>query len=377
MDLYDLAKNVLFRFDAENVHGATLRLLAAASATGVGRGALRAAYDVNDDRLAVNAFGLRFRNPVGLAGGYDKDGRAVRGLGCLGFGHVEVGTVTLRPQPGNPRPRIFRLPEDQALINTMGFPSVGSQAVAQRLGEMGERDGLVVGVNLGKNKDTALDAAAEEYRQGVRILYSVADYLSINISSPNTVGLRQLQSRAYLTELVDAVLSECSVQRAVTGRRAPLLVKLAPDMTWDEVDEALEVLMSAGVDGIIATNATTSRDGLKSPLRTLPGGLSGVPFKMMNTRFVAHVRDRVGQRLPIVAVGGVFTAEDALEKMAAGATLVQVYTGLVYRGPGTVKAILKGLTRPLSVAEEQIRGGAAVLDAAPDITRAEARSSDA
>jgi dihydroorotate dehydrogenase len=300
-------------------------------------------YDVNDDRLAVEAFGLRFRNPIGLAGGYDKDGSAVMGLGCLGFGHVEVGTVTLRPQPGNPRPRIFRLPEDQALINTMGFPSLGSQAVARRLGKIGDKGSLVVGVNLGKNKDTPLEDAAEEYRQGVRTLYSVADYLSINISSPNTVGLRQLQSRDHLTQLLEAVMDECSAQRAASGRREPLLVKLAPDMTWEEVDDALDVLLTAGVDGIIATNATTSREGLSSPLRTLPGGLSGVPFRAMNTRFVAHVKQRVGDRLPIVAVGGVFSADDAIEKLAAGATLVQVYTGLVYRGPGAVKAILNGL----------------------------------
>ncbi len=343
MGLYDLAKSVLFRFDAEDVHGVTLRLLAAASAAAPGRAGLRALYDVNDEGLAVEAFGLRFRNPIGLAGGYDKDGSAVVGLGCLGFGHVEVGTVTLRPQPGNPRPRIYRLPGDQALINTMGFPSLGSQAVAARLSRLGDRRGLVVGVNLGKNKDTPLEDAAEEYRQGVRTLYGVADYLSINISSPNTVGLRQLQSRDHLSELVNAVQAECSAQRSISGRRAPLLVKLAPDMTWEEVDEALEVLVSSGVDGIIATNATTNRDGLSSPLRSLPGGLSGVPLRAMNTRFVAHVRSRVGERLPIVAVGGVFTAEDALEKFAAGATLVQVYTGLVYGGPGTVRSILKGL----------------------------------
>lgn len=343
MSTYDVVRSLLFRFDAENVHGATLRALHLASATGPGRSVLRSLFDFQDKRLEVQAFGLTFRNPIGLAGGYDKDGLAVVGLGCLGLGHVEVGTVTYRPQPGNPRPRIFRLPEDTALINTMGFPSQGCEAVAARLCRLPAHADLRVGVNLGKNKDTPLDQAAEEYRVGLKVLYPYADYLSINISSPNTMGLRQLQSRDYLGNLVGVLTAECAVQRQSTGRRVPLLVKLAPDMTWAEVDDALDALLTAGVDGVIATNATTNRDGLKSPLRTLPGGLSGLPLRKMNTGFVAHVRRHVGDRLPIIAAGGVFTTDDVLEKMAAGATLVQVYTGLIYRGPSMLRDILRGL----------------------------------
>jgi len=343
MSAYDFAKSLLFRFDPESVHSATLRALAGVASTSLGRSLLQKAFDFRDDRLKVEAFGMTFRNPIGLAGGYDKDGVAVLGLGCLGFGHVEVGTVTYQPQPGNPRPRIFRLPEDTALINTMGFPSLGSEAVARRLARLPAHPDLRVGVNLGKNKDTPLEDAAEEYRAGVRRLYCWADYLSINISSPNTMGLRRLQSREYLAGLLSAVTTECAVQRAETGRRVPLLVKLAPDMTWPEVDEALDVLLSAEVDGVIATNATTDRQGLRSPLRTLPGGLSGVPLTRKNTEFVGYVHRHAGDRLPIIAVGGIFTVEDVLAKLAAGATLVQVYTGLVYRGPAMVRDILKGL----------------------------------
>ena len=343
MSIYDVVRSVLFHFDAESVHGATLRALHLASATGFGRLVLRNLFDLQDKCLEVQAFGQTFRNPIGMAGGYDKDGLAVVGLGCLGLGHVEVGTVTYRPQPGNPRPRIFRLPEDAALINTMGFPSQGAEAVAARLRRLPAHPDLRVGVNLGKNKDTPLDQAAEEYRLGLKVLYPYADYLSINISSPNTMGLRQLQSRDYLGNLAGVLTAECALRLQSTGRRVPLLVKLAPDMTWTEVDDALDALLSAGVDGVIATNATTNRDGLKSPLRTLPGGLSGAPVRKMNTEFVAHVRRRVGDRLPIIAAGGVFTAGDVLEKMTAGATLVQIYTGLIYRGPSMLRDILRGL----------------------------------
>jgi dihydroorotate dehydrogenase len=343
MSVYDVVRSLLFRFDAENVHGATLGALRLASATGVGRSVLRSLFDFQDKRLEVQAFGLTFRNPLGLAGGYDKDGLAVVGLGCLGLGHVEVGAVTYRPQPGNPRPRIFRLPEDAALINSMGFPSQGCEAAAARLARLPAHPDLRVGVNLGKNKDTRLDQAAEEYRLGLRVLYPHADYLAINISSPNTMGLRQLQSRDYLGCLMGVLAAECAVQRLSTGRRVPLLVKLAPDMTWAELDEALDALLAAGVDGVIATNTTCSRSGLNSPLGALPGGLSGAPMRKMSTEFVAHVRKSVGDRLPIIAAGGVFTADDVLEKMAAGATLVQVYTGLVYRGPSMLRDILRGL----------------------------------
>jgi dihydroorotate dehydrogenase len=343
MSLYEIIRSLLFRLDAEDVHGATLRALRLASATGIGRLVLKSIFAFEDKRLEVQAFGLTFRNPIGLAGGYDKDGLAVLGLGCLGLGHVEVGTVTYRPQPGNPRPRIFRLPEDTALINSMGFPSQGCEAVAARLRRLPAHPDLRVGVNLGKNKDTPLDWAAEEYRLGLKVLYPYADYLCINISSPNTMGLRQLQSKDYLGHLVGVLTAECGVQQQSTGRRVPLLVKLAPDMTWPEVDDALDALLAARVDGIIATNSTSRRDVLKSPLRTLPGGLTGAPMRAMSTEFVTYVRKRVGDRLPIIASGGVFTTDDVLEKMAAGATLVQVYTGLIYRGPSMFGDALRGL----------------------------------
>jgi dihydroorotate dehydrogenase len=288
----------------------------------------------------VQAFGLTFANPVGLAAGYDKDGLGWRGLACLGFGHIEIGTVTLRPQPGNPKTRLFRLPADRALINRMGFPGRGAEFVRRQL-EGRKPAGLVLGVNLGKNKDTSLEEAAQEYAALARIFAPLAGYLAINVSSPNTAGLRRLQAREALEELLSAVdaarLAAAGVARA---DRAPVLVKLAPDLSDLELDDALEAISCAGMDGVIASNTTTGRNGLRSPLAAEGGGLSGEPLRRPSTEMIRKIQARTGGRLPVIGVGGVFDYASAREKLEAGAVLIQVYTGLVYSGPALVKNIL-------------------------------------
>jgi dihydroorotate dehydrogenase len=290
----------------------------------------------------VRAFGLDFPNPVGLAAGYDKDGLGWRGLACLGFGHIELGTVTPRPQPGNIRPRLFRLVEDQALINRLGFPGRGAEFVARRL-QRARPPGLVLGVNLGKNKDTPLEDAAGDYLSLVPIFAPLSDYLAINVSSPNTVGLRRLQARAALEELLTLLGKQRDEQVKRLGRMVPLMVKLAPDLTDGELDDALDVLLRVGMDGVIATNTTLDREGLRSPLAGEAGGMSGAPLRRRSSQVVCKIRQRTGGRLPVIAVGGVMNPMDAREKLEAGAALVQVYTGLIYAGPGLVKQILRGI----------------------------------
>ena len=336
--MYAALRPLLFRMDPEDAHALTLKLMRL-----VGRfpplGALLRAWFSAPDKL-VQAFGLTFPNPVGLAAGYDKDGLAWRGLACLGFGHIEVGTVTLLAQAGDPKPRLFRLPENHALINRMGFPGEGAERVAARLGRK-RTERLVLGVNLGKNKDTPLETAAGDYLSLMDIFAPLADYLAINVSSPNTVGLRRLQARDALNNLLELLLK----RRAELDlkKRLPLLVKLAPDLDQQELDDALDVLLSTGVEGVIATNTTVSRAGLDSPLASESGGLSGAPLGGRSTNMIRQIHLRTGGKLPIIGVGGVMGADHAKAKLDAGATLVQVYTGLVYAGPGLVRKIKRSL----------------------------------
>jgi len=278
--------------------------------------------------------GLAFPNPVGLAAGLDKDAEAVAALGALGFGFVEVGTLTPKPQPGNPQPRLFRLPKDRGLINRMGFNNHGVVAAAQRL--KNRPAGLVVGGNIGKNKDTPNEQAAQDYVVSLRALHPVVDFFTVNISSPNTPGLRALQSLEPLRELLREVLEE----RDVHQPRRPVWVKLAPDLTNEELVETAQLIVSAGADGIIATNTTISRSGLGTdPLKVEQigaGGLSGAPLRQRSTDVIRVLRGAVGPDFPLIAVGGVLSGQDAREKKEAGATLVQVYTGLIYEGPQLV-----------------------------------------
>jgi len=337
--MYSFFRPLLFKLDPETAHHLTLQLIRLGAYQPMNL-LLRAMYTAPEK--PVDAFGLHFPNPVGLAAGYDKDGLAWRGLATLGFGHIEVGTVTPRPQPGNPKPRVFRLVEDRAVINRMGFPGLGADYVARRLRRRNDRQ-VIVGVNLGKNKDTPLENAASDYITLMRQFTPLADYIAINVSSPNTVGLRHLQGREMLEGLLGAIAKERENIAAGRGGRAPILVKLAPDLSDEELDDALEVILRTGMDGVIATNTTLGRAGLRSNRREETGGLSGEPLRVRSEAVLRSVVKKLDGRLPVVSVGGIMRPEDARARLDAGAALVQVYTGLVYAGPGLVKQIVQKL----------------------------------
>ena len=338
--MYPFFRSLLFRLDAEQAHSLTLQLIRLAGVLPGLREGLTAFFAAPPH--PVQAFGMTFPNPVGLAAGYDKDGLGWRGLACLGFGHIEVGTVTVRPQPGNPRPRLFRLEDERGLINRLGFPGKGADFVVPRL--QGPRPaGLVLGVNLGKSKDTPLEEASEDYLTLLRIFAPLGDYLAINVSSPNTAGLRRLQGRDSLQSLLGGLAVERRMQEARLGRHVPLLVKLAPDLTDEALEDALDVILSTGMDGIIATNTTVERTGIVSPLGMETGGLSGAPLRQISTTMIRKICQRTAGRLPIIGVGGIDSPHSAREKLEAGACLVQVYTGMIYQGPGIVKKILQNI----------------------------------
>lgn len=331
---------LLFRLEAETAHSLTIWLLQLAGfIPGITR-ILRKVY--RGPGKPVKAFGLVFPNQVGLAAGYDKDGLGLHGLAALGFGHVEIGTVTPQPQKGNPRPRIFRLVEDEALINRMGFPGRGAALVARRLA--GRRpDDLVLGVNMGKNRETSLEDASNDYIQLIKIFAPLVDYLVVNVSSPNTPGLRQLQAKEALRDLLGKMDRERHLQEDLLGNRVPLLVKLSPDLTDGELEDALQVIVDTHIDGVIASNTTVARPKLQSPLAGQSGGLSGLPLKSTSTRMIQQIYRTTGGNLPIIGVGGIMSPSDAQEKLDAGATLIQLYSGLVYRGPRLVREILEAL----------------------------------
>ncbi len=342
MTFYKPLRAVLFSLDPERAHNLTLWLLSLARQLPPMRAWLRREFSPKEAISPVQAFGLDFPNPVGLAAGYDKDGRAIHGLACLGFGHLELGTVTPHPQFGNPRPRIFRLTEDQALINRMGFPNAGAGPLLRRLIQ-DRPSGVVLGVNIGKGERTPLEEAAKDYLTLLKVFYPHADYLAVNVSSPNTIGLRRLQARHYLERLLKD-LSEARAQlQGEDGRYVPILVKIAPDLNEDELEDTVGAIMDASMEGVIATNTTVDRPRLLSRHRGEAGGLSGVPLRERSTAMVRLIHRLTGGRLPILGVGGISGPEDAREKLDAGATLIQIYTGLVYRGPGLVREILDGL----------------------------------
>jgi dihydroorotate dehydrogenase len=356
--MYARLRPLLFRLDPEEAHRLTLSLIGLAGGVLPARAVLGGTFDIVDPRLETEAFGIKFKNPVGLAAGYDKNGVAVRGLSTLGFGHIEVGTLTPKAQAGNPRPRVHRLPEAHGLINRLGFPNFGVDEFISTPARplkplLGQRLPCRVGINLGKGKDTPLERAAEDYVFLLRKIYDRADYVTINISSPNTPDLRKLQTRAFIESLLRTV-TKARDQLKSTGagtqessgaerKGVPILVKIAPDLTEAEIDDVLEAIAASGVDGIIATNTTLSREGLPEYARPLQGGLSGQPLKARATEVIRLIAKQTGGRLPIIGVGGVASAADAAEKLDAGATLVQVYTGLVYKGPGLIRAINLGL----------------------------------
>ncbi len=337
MRIYPILRPVLFSLPPETAHRLTLQILAIGGAFAPTRWALEKPFAVSS--RPVQAFGLTFPNRLGLAAGYDKDAIAVRGLAALGFGHIEIGTVTLRPQTGNPAPRLFRLVEDQALINRMGFPSQGAERVERRLRALRrQRNRLpILGINLGKNRETPLEEALQDYLALMKRFAPLADYLVINVSSPNTVGLRRLQGAEMLRSLIHGVQQA----RQELSSRPPLLVKLAPDLTREELEDAIAVLVEEGIEGVILTNTTLERPSLHSPHATESGGLSGAPLAERSRQMLEWVVRLAGGRLGIISVGGIMSAEEACRRLDMGATLVQVYTGLVYQGPGLVRQILQ------------------------------------
>jgi dihydroorotate dehydrogenase len=344
--MYRTLYRLLSRFDAETMHDWAVSGLRIAAGTAPGRSLLHSLSGAPaDESLSVSAMGQTYAHPLGLAGGFDKHGDMLFAAAALGFAHVEVGTVTPRPQPGNPRPRIFRLPEDGGLINRMGFPGTGVEALAGRLQR--RPAGLPVWVSLGKNKDTPLGDAGRDYTSLLEKLYPHADAFTINVSSPNTPELRRLQTREYLSDLL-AGLRETSARLAQAGPEKPLLVKIAPDLDWPEIDSVAALALEHGLAGIVATNTTLARDGLSGAARGETGGLSGKPLRARSTEIIRHLRRQCGERLTLVGVGGVFDGDDVWDKLAAGATLVQAYTGFVYEGPLFVRKALRGLKRRMA-----------------------------
>ncbi len=335
---------LLSRVEAEQAHHRTLDWLERVQDMRLGQWLLRLIAG-RISLCPVTVMGLTFPNVLGVAAGFDKDGRVVRGLAELGFGHIEVGTLTPRPQVGNPRPRLFRIPRDGALINRLGFPNEGVASAVPRLaGSRRLRGEARLGVSLGKQKETPLDQAVGDYIEVMRAVYPYADFLSVNVSSPNTPGLRQLQGSRYLSALLRELQGEGKFLAESLGiSRRPLLLKIAPDLERRELDAILEAALQNAIDGIIATNTTVSRDGLADPRRHEAGGLSGKPLRERSTRMIATIAEQTKGALPLVGVGGVTSAADVREKLDAGASLVQLYTGLVYGGPGVAGRILRRL----------------------------------
>ncbi len=341
MSLYPLARRFLFGLEPERAHALTLAALDRLEA-----GGLRRLFVNPVAALPTKALGLAFPNPVGLAAGLDKNGEHIDALFGLGFGFIEIGTVTPRPQPGNPAPRLFRLPRQRALINRMGFNNAGVDALVRNVGRAGRRGGGLLGINIGKNKDTPNEQAGQDYLHCLERVYPLADYITVNISSPNTAGLRELQEEQALRRLVGSLREAQERLAGLHGRRVPMLVKVAPDLDDADIDAAARVLADLGVDGVVATNTTVSRAGVQDdPLAKETGGLSGAPLLGQSTLVLRRLRARLPERIPLVGVGGILSGADAAAKTAAGALLVQCYSGLVYRGPELVGECVEAIRR--------------------------------
>lgn len=336
MPLYRLARSALFTLDAETAHELTLHSFSRFPKLATAPFAGRAVDD------PVELLGLHFRNRVGLAAGLDKNGECLEAWARLGFGFVEIGTVTPRAQPGNPRPRMFRVPEHQALINRLGFNNKGVDYLVERVRASGYRG--VLGINIGKNADTPIERAAEDYLQCLRKVHAHASYITVNISSPNTKNLRDLQDEQKLNALLAALAAEREILAQREGRRAPMLVKIAPDVGDVQIEAVATAARAHGIDGLIATNTTITRPGLEShPLAAQTGGLSGRPLRPLADATLNALRRRVGEDFVLVGVGGIVSAEDAQAKRRAGADLVQIYSGFIYEGPALIRRCAEAL----------------------------------
>ncbi len=325
--MYQLARKALFQLDPETAHELTIDMLGAGERLGLIKPFMKTVVS-----QPVEVMGLTFPNPVGMAAGLDKNGDCFNALGDLGFGFVEIGTITPRPQPGNPKPRLFRLPEYQGIINRMGFNNKGVAHLVSRVQH--RRYQGVLGINIGKNFDTPVENALDDYRLCMQAVYTYADYITVNISSPNTPGLRDLQFGESLKSLLVGIKAEQLALEQQHQRYVPVAVKIAPDMDEVAVKQVAEVLLSSGLDGVIATNTTISREGVEaSPVSKEAGGLSGAPVRDKSTQVIRLLAEALQGKLPIIGVGGITCGADAVEKIEAGASLVQIYSGFIYRGP--------------------------------------------
>lgn len=341
--MYQLIKPIFFRFDPEKVHYFVVkRLKWFHDHFPLGKTILRSSFDVNIKGLEREVFGIKFKNPVGLAAGFDKNGEYIEALSDLGFGFIEVGTVTPLPQPGNDKPRMFRLEEDSALINRMGFNNKGVDTLAERLRLLrSKHKDIVVGGNIGKNKNTPNEDAVSDYVKCFDRLFDVVDYFVVNVSSPNTPGLRALQEKEPLMNLLNTLQ-----QRNKKGDISrPILLKIAPDLTNEQLDDIVEIVVQTGIAGVIATNTTIDRNGLYTAEKVTneAGGLSGKPLTIRSTEVIKYLSDKSNKAFPIIGVGGIHSPQDAKDKLEAGASLVQLYTGFIYEGPAIVKRICKEL----------------------------------
>jgi dihydroorotate dehydrogenase len=348
--MYFLIKPILFKFDPEKVHYFVTANLKRFNRFPGGAALSRALWDLKDARLEKEVFGLKFKNSVGLAAGFDKNGEMMGEMANLGFGFIEVGTVTPLPQPGNPKPRMFRLPDDAGLINRMGFNNLGVDVVAERIAAFrrnakGAQKELIIGGNIGKNKITPNEDAVSDYIKCFDRLFDVVDYFVVNVSSPNTPGLRALQEKEPLMELLNTLQQ----RNKKNGIGRPILLKIAPDLTNEQLDDIVEIVKHTGIAGIIATNTTISRDALvsKDGLKNETGGLSGKPLTERSTEVISYLSKKSKGAFPIIGVGGIHSPDDAIEKLQAGASLIQLYTGFIYEGPELIKRINKKILENL------------------------------
>jgi dihydroorotate dehydrogenase len=338
--MYELIKPLFFKFDPENIHHVVTGGLRRVNQIWGVKYLLKKLYQFEDKRLEREVMGLKFKNPLGLAAGFDKNGTLIEDFAELGFGFIEIGTVTPLPQPGNEKPRMFRLPQDQGLINRMGFNNQGVDVVAARLKQV-DRKGLIIGGNIGKNKKTPNEDAVNDYIKCFDRLFDVVDYFVVNVSSPNTPGLRELQEKEPLKN----ILNTLQQRNMKDGVSRPILLKIAPDLTNSQLDDIIEIVSETKITGVIATNTTLSRENLiSSPtLKNQSGGLSGKPLSERSTEVIRYLSEKSNKSFVIIGVGGIHSAADALEKIEAGASLIQIYTGFIYEGPALIKRILKGL----------------------------------
>jgi dihydroorotate dehydrogenase len=338
-----LFKPILFNKDPEKAHHYTFALIKRVFNWPLVGSSLEKWYSYEDKGLEKRLFGLTFKNPIGLAAGFDKDALLIDEMAKLGFGFIEIGTLTPKPQEGNPVPRLFRLPADKSLINRMGFNNGGVDAAVERLKL--RKSKLIIGGNIGKNKVTPNEKAAEDYLYCLESLHPYVDYFVVNVSSPNTPNLRELQEK----EPLKALLTTVSQANKAKAKPKPILLKIAPDLTKGQLDDIVEIIAETGIDGVIATNTTISRESLATPRTHLEeigaGGMSGAKLRERSTEVIRYLAKRSGNSFPIIGVGGIFSAQDAIEKLEAGASLVQVYTGMIYEGPGMVQKIKRGLAR--------------------------------